>query len=92
MFLGWRWLPSEQKVELGFYGYLKGQRVSQALAKVDLGRWVDIEIRFHKNGLALEADGLEGPCRFDPDYVIPDIDDRMRPREPTAKGRAVQLN
>jgi hypothetical protein len=34
---------------------------------------------------AIEAGGLaDGPCRIDPAYVVPDIDDRIRPRWPSA--------
>ncbi len=31
---------------------------------------------------ALMAGGVPGPCRFDPDFVVPDFDDRVPPRGP----------
>jgi len=59
--LGWRYLPAEDKVELGFYGYIQGQRIEQALTKVALDTWTDIEVRMHDGGLAVRA----GPNRYE---------------------------
>ncbi len=55
--LGWRWLPAEGKMELGFYGYARGRRIEQALAKVDLDTWVPVTLRLHNGGLSAEAAG-----------------------------------
>lgn len=55
--LGWRWLPAEQKMELGFYGYLRGRRIERPLAKVALDVWTDVEMRLHANGLLVRAGG-----------------------------------
>jgi hypothetical protein len=59
--LGWRWLPNESKMELGFYGYLRGKRIERPLAKVDLGQWTDVEVRMHKGGLAVQV----GSARYE---------------------------
>jgi hypothetical protein len=56
--LGWRWLPSENRMELGFYGYIKKQRISKPLVKVALNTWVNVEMRFHRNGLRVTAGGV----------------------------------
>lgn len=53
--LGWRWLPAEDRMELGFYGYIRGRRIDQAIAKVRLDEWVDCEIRLHRGGLAVRV-------------------------------------
>ncbi|MBI5369171.1 MAG: hypothetical protein HZA54_19195, partial [Planctomycetes bacterium] len=43
--LGWRWLPAEGKIEVGYYGYTDGVRISHGLKKVALGEWVNVEVR-----------------------------------------------
>ena len=30
--------------------------------------------------LAVESQAFPGPCRIDPAYVVPDMDERIRPR------------
>jgi hypothetical protein len=55
--LGWRWLPAERKIELGFYGYAKGQRIMQPLTKVNLDEWATVELRMHRGGLSAVANG-----------------------------------
>jgi len=58
--LGWRWLPNENKMELGFYGYLKGQRIMEPLVKVAPGAWTPVEIRMSgPRGLSVEAGGVK---------------------------------
>jgi len=59
--LGWRWLPSEDRMELGFYGYIRGRRIDQAIARVRLDEWVDVELRLHRGGLAVRV----GSARYE---------------------------
>lgn len=56
--LGWRWLPGESLMQLGFYGYIKGERISAALTKVPLNEWVDVSLRLHNDGLTATAGGV----------------------------------
>jgi hypothetical protein len=55
--LGWRWRPDLKKVELGFYGYLSGQRVMLPLQTVALETPIDIELRFWNGGASARAGG-----------------------------------
>jgi hypothetical protein len=61
--LGWRWLPPEGKFELGFYGYLKGQRIMQPLVKVLPGAWTDVTLEMHRDRLVAEAGGVRHEAR-----------------------------
>ncbi len=59
--LGWRWLPGSGLIELGFYGYIRGERISHALTTVPLDTWVDVTLRLHNGGLSATA----GPATYD---------------------------
>ncbi|MBI3270184.1 MAG: hypothetical protein HYZ53_14335 [Planctomycetes bacterium] len=56
--LGWRWVPADAKVELGFYGYIKGTRISQEIAKVPLNAWANVELRMWNDGLSVKVNGV----------------------------------
>jgi hypothetical protein len=69
---GWRYEPSTDQIELGFYGYRDGVRVSQQLTEVDLEEWVDVTLEFTEdryyaevNGHAHEVAGPSDPGLFD---------------------------
>ena len=53
--IGWAWNPAKQMVDLGFYGYLDGQRVMQPLTSVAPGQAIDCELRMTNNGLYARA-------------------------------------
>jgi hypothetical protein len=55
--IGWRWNPATSRVELGFYGYLNGTRLSQQLAEVALGQPIDCELHMTNLGLTASAGG-----------------------------------
>jgi hypothetical protein len=55
--LGWRYLPGEDRMELGFYGYLAGERRTKALTRVKLGAWTLVELRMRPDGLRCTAGG-----------------------------------
>jgi hypothetical protein len=55
--IGWAWNPSLQRVDLAFYGYLDGRRVSQKLTDVALGQPVNCSLQMTNNGLTATADG-----------------------------------
>jgi len=63
--LGWAWNPSAQKVDLGFYGYLDGQRTMERLTSVTPGEWADVSIRFDDGGQSLSVNGIEKSVRGD---------------------------
>ncbi|GEM_PF-5722082 len=50
--LGWRWVPSAGKMELGFYGYWNGTRYDMPLAQVNLNEWVDVELTLNSRGIS----------------------------------------
>jgi hypothetical protein len=69
---GWRYEPSTDQIELGFYGYRDGVRISQQLTEVDLEEWVDVTLEFTEdryyaevNGHAHEVAGPSDPGLFD---------------------------
>lgn len=53
--IGWRWNPSSQRVELGFYGYLDGKRFMQQLTDVAPGQPIDCELHMSNQGLTAPA-------------------------------------
>jgi len=57
--LGWRYNPTTDKIDLGFYGYAKGVRHMQELTSIDIGAFADVKIRMHRNGLMVEANGVK---------------------------------
>jgi hypothetical protein len=63
--LGWAWNPSNQKIDLGFYGYLDGQRTMARLTSVPTGEWADVSIRFDDGGMSLSVNGIEKSVRGD---------------------------
>lgn len=57
--LGWSWDPVAQRVRLGYYGYLDGQRTMPELTTVALGEWADVTIRFDDGGMSVSVNGVE---------------------------------
>ena len=55
--LGWRWNPATKLVELGFYGYVEGNRIDQQLAAVPLSQWADVTLHMDNNGLSVTVNG-----------------------------------
>jgi hypothetical protein len=55
--LGWRYNPTTDKIDLGFYGYAKGARIMQPITSIDIGAWADVRLRMHRNGLEVEVNG-----------------------------------
>ena len=53
--LGWRWNPNRDRVELGFYGYLRGDRTFRKIAEVRTGQWIDVELVLDPNRLSVRA-------------------------------------
>lgn len=56
--LGWRYNPQTDKIDLGYYGYIKGNRTMQALTSIDVGAWASVTIRMHRNGEMVEVNGV----------------------------------
>jgi hypothetical protein len=57
--LGWAWNPQTHKMALGFYGYIKGTRIMQEIAQVDLNTWVDVSIEMTPNLESVTVNGLK---------------------------------
>jgi hypothetical protein len=63
--LGWAWRPPSQgdtnsgKMALGFYGYIKGQRISQEITRVPLKTPFTCTLRMHNGGLSVTVNGIE---------------------------------
>jgi hypothetical protein len=63
--LGWSWRPpragdpNSGKMALGFYGYIRGQRISQEITRVPLRTWFDCVLRMHNGGLSVKVNGIE---------------------------------
>jgi hypothetical protein len=57
--LGWRYVPATNKIGLGFYGYVKGQRIMPPIAEVDFNQWVDVEIRMWSGGESVTVNGAK---------------------------------
>ena len=53
--LGWRYSPSDNKIELGFYGYIQDQRFMEPIGKVDFNQWADVEIHMSNAGLMVRV-------------------------------------
>lgn len=57
--LGWRWNPTKNKVDLGYYGYIKGNRTMPEITSVDLNQWVDVRITMTKDGESVTVNGIK---------------------------------
>jgi len=56
--LGWRYDPTTDLVELGYYGYLARQRSSKQLAEIPIGEWADVELGMDDERMYVEVDGV----------------------------------
>ena len=61
--IGWRWNPAAQVIELGFYGYIQGQRIDSKLASVPLGQSIACELHLDNNGMRATAGGVTRDVR-----------------------------
>ena len=55
--LGWRYDRTTAKISLGFYGYIKGNRIMKDLVEVDLGQWIDVRIEMTPNLESVTVNG-----------------------------------
>ncbi|MHC4829460.1 MAG: hypothetical protein ACYTFT_03755 [Planctomycetota bacterium] len=55
--LGWAYNPTNNKMRLRFYGYMKGQRISHELTQVNLNEWVNVELQMNRDFLRASANG-----------------------------------
>jgi hypothetical protein len=56
--IGWRWVPAARQMELGFYGYIQGQRLSAPLGRVPLGQWAKASVRLWNDGESATVNGV----------------------------------
>ncbi len=55
--LGWRYSPADGKIDLGYYGYIKGTRTMPLITKVDFDTWVDVDITMSASGESVTVNG-----------------------------------
>ncbi|MHC4391816.1 MAG: hypothetical protein ACYS22_10960 [Planctomycetota bacterium] len=63
--LGWRYDPKTDRIQLGFYGYIRNKRISEPITHVKRGRWAKVALSLSPSGLAVTVNGKtverEGP-------------------------------
>ena len=66
--LGWAWNPKTSLVDLGFYGYVDGNRISQPLTSVPLMQWADVTIHMDNGGMSVTVNGNTKSVRQSLDF------------------------
>ncbi|TNF26527.1 MAG: hypothetical protein EP329_21175 [Deltaproteobacteria bacterium] len=56
--LGWRYNPTTDLVELGYYGYLARQRGSKLLDAIPIGAWADVELGMDTERMYVTVNGV----------------------------------
>ena len=56
--LGWRYDPTADAIDLGFYGYRDGERIMEEMATVPLDTWVDVRLEMSEDHLYVAVDGV----------------------------------
>ena len=56
--LGWAYNPATNKIDLGFYGYIKGARIMPKMTDVAFNTWVDVSISMSNNMESVTINGI----------------------------------